>query len=150
MDEKKAVQAVRELSQMTPDELLDEYARVFGVHTMRQGDVFVRRRIAHHIQEIEMGGFTKGELELFGRIASRDPKTKFVTRPRAARPNASDPVRGATYVREYKGKVYEARAAGYGQFDLNGILYPSLTACVKAITGQHYSGKKWFRLKGGL
>ncbi len=40
------------------------------------------------------------------------------------------------------------KVAGYNQFEYEGQLYPSLTACVKVITGMHYSGRKFFKLGG--
>ena len=75
---------------------------------------------------------------------------EFLTEQLAAvRAGKANPaVRGVTYTRMYKGRLVAVTAAGHGQFEYEGQLYPSLTACVKAITGTHYSGRKFFRLGG--
>lgn len=151
MDRQMTKEAVARLRTLTAVELAEEYARTFGGGGTFPGGTFARRRLAHRLQERELGGLTKAEAGFLDGLARRDPKTCMRSAPAPApgRPKA-EPVRGATYVREYKGKVYEARVSGYGQYELEGRLYPSLTACVKAITGQHCSGRRWFRLKGAL
>ena len=45
-------------------------------------------------------------------------------------------------------ELVSVKVAGYNQFEYEGQLYPSLTACVKVITGMHYSGRKFFKLGG--
>ena len=83
------------------------------------------------------------ELEMLSRIARKDARAN----PRASH-KANPAVRGVTYTRMYKGRLVSVKVAGYNQFEYEGRLYPSLTACVKEITGMHYSGRKFFRLGG--
>lgn len=122
------------------DELRKEFMRCFGGQKV-YGEVFMRRRLIHELQVREFGGLTASECEMLAQIFRSDRKgtPKITYRPKNA-------VRGVTYTRIYKGKLISVKSAGYGNFEYDGKLYPSLTACVKAITGQHYSGRKFFNL----
>jgi len=147
MVDSKTKDSVARLRAMTAVQLKDEYARAFGGCGSRLGDVFARRRLAYRIQAEACGDYTPAQKMMFVRMAQRDHR---VNPSATASRKPPLPVRGVTYVRTYKGKLYEARATGYNQFEMDGRVYRSLTACVFAITGQHYSGRKWFRLKGAL
>ena len=130
------------LATLDHEALKMEYLSRFG-GTATFGDVFMRRRLAQQIQEDRLGGLTATEIELLARVARKDGRAN----PRATR-KANPAVRGVTYTRMYKGRLVAVTAAGHGQFEYEGQLYPSLTACVKAITGTHYSGRKFFGLGG--
>lgn len=106
------------------------------------GAVFMRRRLAQLTQEDALGGLTPDEKTMLDRIAQSDGKCL----PKSRRPSA--PVRGIVYSRMYKGRRVEVKSTGYGKFEYDGKQYGSLTACVKAITGSHYSGRKFFGLGG--
>lgn len=129
-----------------PQELRAEYERVFNWHGPYVGDVFALRRLSYYIQALYEGDLAPKHQSILTDMAKRDPR---VTPGARQSRTASLPVRGVKYVREYKGKLYEVRSAGYGQFEMDGRFFPSLTACVREITGQHYSGRKWFKVKGG-
>ena len=106
------------------------------------GAVFMRRRLAQLTQEDELGGLTPDEQTMLDRIAQSDGKCL----PKSGRPSA--PVRGTVYSRMYKGRRVEVKSTGYGKFEYDGKQYGSLTACVMAITGTHYSGRKFFGVGG--
>ena len=103
-----------------------------------------RKCLAYKVQEKEYGGFSPSEISLLDHLARRDPKVSGAAK---ARKIPMLPIAGVTYVRRYKGRMYEARANGYRQYEMDGRLYPSLTACVKAITGQHQSGRRCFTMR---
>ena len=138
---------VERLKMMSNAELKEEYDRAFQHKGGFAGPAFSRFRLAYKIQESYYGGLTVTEKCFLDRLARHDKLLNSEARPVT---RETLPPRGVTYVREYKGKVYEAKAAGYNQFEMGGVMYPSLTACVRAITGQHQSGRRWFRLKGAL
>lgn len=142
-DVRNEVARLRTLSHM---ELKEEYERTFGKPAGLLGAVFLRRRIAMRHQERMFGGLTSGEKALLDRLAKKDPHVNV----KARGGTGMMPIRGVTYCRVYKGRLYEAKAVGYNQYEMDGKIYPSLTACVKAATGFHQSGKKWFHLKGSL
>jgi len=147
MVDNKTREQVLKLRLLSPTSLREEYSRVYGECDSRLGDVFTRRRLAYHIQALACGDYTPAQKMMFSRMAQRDHRVNPSATASRKQPL---PVRGVTYVREYKGRLYEAKATGYNQFEMDGKVYHSLTACVLAITGQHYSGRKWFRLKGAL
>ncbi len=128
------------------EKLVAEYAERFGKESPFPGPVLARRRISQRIQEELSGGLNAIEAATLDRIAEGDPILK--REARLVRRKGL-PARGVTYVRKYKGKVYEAKAVGRGWFEMGGKTYPSLTACVKAITGMHDSGRRWFNVSGG-
>lgn len=54
---------------------------------------------------------------------------------------------GSQMVREWNGKTYTVHATDQG-FVLNGVTYGSLSAVAKAITGAHWSGPRFFGVRG--
>jgi hypothetical protein len=135
-------QEINRLAALNHEALKREYLSRFG-GTTTFGDVFMRRRLAQQLQEDRLGGLTPTEIELLARVARKDGRAN----PRATR-KANPAVRGVTYTRMYKGRLVAVKVAGYKQFEYEGRLYPSLTACVREITGTHFSGRKFFRLGG--
>lgn len=135
-------QEIDRLAALDHETLKKEYLSRFG-GTTSFGDVFMRRRLAQQLQEDRFGGLTPAEIEMLSRVARKDARAT----PRASH-KANPAVRGVTYTRMYKGRLVSVKVAGYNQFEYGGQLYPSLTACVKVITGTHYSGRKFFRLGG--
>lgn len=143
---------------MMSEEIRNEIARIatLGLEALRYeyrmrsgsdtsfGVVFMRRRLAQLTQEEALGGLNADEQTLLDRIAQGDVKCL----PKSHKPSA--PVRGTVYSRMYKGRRVEVKSTGYGKFEYDGKQYGSLTACVMAITGTHYSGRKFFRVGGAL
>ena len=135
-------QEIDRLTALDHETLKKEYRSRFG-GTATFGDVFMRRRLAQQLQEDRFGGLTPTEIEMLSRVVRKDARAN----PRASR-KANPTVRGVTYTRMYKGRLVCVKVAGYNQFEYEGQLYPALTACVKVITGMHYSGRKFFKLGG--
>ena len=133
---------VARIGALDHETLLEEYRRRFSP-ALSFGDVFMRRRLAQAAQEDRLGGLDANEKEMLARVYRRDPRSM----PRI-RPDASSPVRGMTFTRVYKGRVVMVTAVGNKKFEYEGQLYDSLTACVKAITGTHFSGRKFFNVGG--
>ena len=134
---------VERIGSLEHEELLREYLARFP-KSNGFSDTFMRRRLAQYHQENLLGGLDPSELQMLDRIAERDTRS----RPKIAHVSPA-PVRGLTYVREYKGRRIEVTATGYGMFAWEGKLYKSLTAVVKAVTGTHFSGRKFFGLTEG-
>ena len=55
------------------------------------------------------------------------------------------PPPGTLLTRVYKGQTVQVRILLHG-FEFNGVVYPSLSAVAKAITGSHCNGFLFFRL----
>jgi hypothetical protein len=56
---------------------------------------------------------------------------------------------GTVLTRPYKGRTLQVTVLELG-FQFEGVIYASLSAVAKAITGSHCSGRLFFRLKGGV
>lgn len=135
---------VERIAGLASEDLRREYLAQAEVQ-IAFGDVFMRRRLAQKTQEAALGGLTPTEVELLENTARADSRAM----PDSAKKKKMVPVRGVTYSRMYKGRLVEVKSVGYGQFEYEGKIYGSLTACVKAITGTHFSGVKFFK-EGGM
>lgn len=136
---------VARLATISREDLQREYVKAFRLDPGSLSETFMRRRLAQRLQEGAFGGLTQSEKNALSYMVRREGT---LTTPTGRRAKAAMPVRGVTYVREYKGAVHEVRAAGYGMYEYAGVLYRSLTAIAGVITGgQHISGRKFFRLK---
>ena len=131
------------ISAMSPQDLAEEYKERTGAKNA-YGAMFMRRRLSQLAQEDREGGLTETERQILSKVFER---TAPITGSNP-RPPKLDPVRGTVYSRLYKGRLIEVRYAGHNQYEYNGATFKSLTACVKEITGQHFSGKKFFKVGG--
>lgn len=136
MSEEKMKQRLERITKLDHNELLKEYKQKTS-SPIGFGDVFMRQRLMQIEQEAELGGLTQIEKDMLARVYGRE-KQKHKARV--------EPVRGAIYSRVYKGKLIEVKSTGDGLYEYEGNQYSSLTACVKVITGNHLSGKKFFKI----
>lgn len=139
----ETVRDLMRISAMSPEDLADEYKERTGSKNAF-GLLFMRRRLSQLAQEDREGGLTETEKQILVKVFENSGAIKG-SAPRARSPL---PVRGTVYSRLYKGEMIEVRFAGHGQYECRGKTFRSLTACVKEITGQHFSGKKFFKVGG--
>lgn len=162
-----AEQAV--LEKMATGELLERYAEVTGERCFSRNRVYLVRRILWRMQANAFGGLSQRALDRAEELArDADVRVTAPRRPRAAEshPTATavaEPPRlrlrpvpppspcadprlprpGTTIVRRYRGvdHLVTVRADG---LEYGGVLYGSLSAVAKAITGSHCNGYRWF------
>jgi hypothetical protein len=142
-------QQVRELKEMTVAQLVARYEELFGKPPRVLNAAFLRRHVAWKIQEREFGGLSnraRARLdELIGQIdlPLGEPGPP---RPRRARRNdPKTPLVGTTLVREWRGQQLRVEVRETG-FEWDGIIYKSMSAVAKAITGANWNGKLFFNL----
>lgn len=156
------------LDRMTVDELHKCYAEVFSEQARSRHRQYLIRRIAWRIQANAEGGLSERALRLADELAN-DSDAR-VTPPRASpatsqrsvaatarpRPSTRDllashdprlPRPGTAIVRDYKGRRLVVNIRDDG-FEWDGVLYSSLSAVAKAITGSHLNGFRFFGLRG--
>lgn len=122
------------LEQMSAPELEEKWKDLFGRNPPEYGKVFMKRRLAHRIQELFYGGLSEEIKAKFAEVQNPKRRSKGILRV------------GARLIREWHDQKFEVtvRSSGY---EYNGTIYRSLTAVAKAITGAHWNGKIFFGIK---
>ena len=145
------------LKEMPLGELKKKYEAVFeGKKAPSNNKVYLWRKIAYRIQELEHGGLsseTQGKIEEF--IQKYDPVNNKALRPESILPERSKkgtfsrdkrlPIPGTIISKEYKGKKFEVKVIEVG-FEYNNKTYKSLSGIAKEITGAHWNGYLFFNL----
>ena len=145
------------LKEMPLGELKKKYEAVFeGKKAPSNNKVYLWRKIAYRIQELEHGGLsseTQGKIEEF--IQKYDPVNNKALRPESILPERSKkgtfsrdkrlPIPGTVITKEYKGIALQVKVIESG-FEYNNKIYKSLTAIAKEVTGAHWNGYLFFNL----
>ena len=122
------------LGQMTQEEMIEKWKDLFGVQPPQYGRVFMRKRLAHRIQELFYGGLP----EML--------KTQMLEQKKLQKRNAGIFKPGNRIIREWHGVAHEVIIRNNG-VEYQGVIYRSLTAVAKKITGVHWNGKTFFGVK---
>lgn len=148
------------MERMTVAQLRAKYAEVFGERTNGRHKEWLIKRIAWRMQAAAEGDLSERARRRAAELANdadlrmtppRQPKlaqnpeerTKTVATKFAA---GTDLLPGTVVKRDYKGRVIRATVLDDG-FECEGERYKSLTAVVKAVTGQHWNGFHFFGLR---
>ena len=149
---------VAALKRLTTRELRSRYADTFGEATNANNKAWLVKRIAWRLQVQAEGDLSERarrraeELANDADLRLSPPWEKAVTAtlelPEIAAPrcpgDARLPLPGTILIRVYKGESLEVQVLAQG-FEFEGVIYPSLSAVAKAITGQHCNGFHFFR-----
>jgi len=148
---------IMELKEKSLDELKTKYEELFpGQNAPSNNKVFLWRKIAYRIQELEYGGVSaENQSKIEQLIQQYDPINNKSLRPDTAtenRPKKSGlsrdkrlPIPGTVIIKEYKGIKLEVKALESG-FEYHNKTYKSLTAIAKEVTGAHWNGYLFFNL----
>ena len=141
---------IQELRVMPVPALVDRYETVFGKPPRVKHKDWLWRRIAWKIQEQRFGGLSEvakkrldeliAELDL-PLVGDRTVRGEVNGAARNGKATA-----GTTLTRTWKGREIQATRTEQG-WEYDGVVYRSLSAVVKAVTGSHASGPAWFGLK---
>jgi hypothetical protein len=155
------VKEVAALRRMTPRELQEKYAEVFGEPTRSFHKQYLVKRIAWRMQANEEGDLPERarrramELADDTQLRRLAPKVAEKT-PARARTDTKRvrfvgdrrlPLPGAVITRPYKGETLRVTVLDDG-FEYAGERFRSLSAVAKHITGTHCNGYHFFRLGG--
>lgn len=150
--EKTNLAEIMELKTKTLEELKAKYQEVFGQEPSSNNKVFLWRKIAYRLQELEYGGLLDDTKNRINELIERyDPINNKMLRPQKAlgkfKGHGRDtrlPIPGAIIRKEYKGQVLEVKVLEKG-FEYNGLAYRTLSAVAKAVTGIHWNGYLFFK-----
>ena len=114
--------------------------------------VFLWRKIAYRLQEIEYGGLPEDTTNRINELIERyDPINNKTLRPKkttghnpANRRDPRLPIPGAVIRKEYKGQILEVKVLEKG-FEYKEKAYKTLSAVAKEVTGDHWNGYHFFR-----
>ncbi|OWK39868.1 DUF2924 domain-containing protein [Fimbriiglobus ruber] len=149
--------AIAALPRMTVKQLRAKYAEVFGEATNGHNKAWLVKRIAWRLQAKTQGGLSDRAKKRAAELA--DDADLRVTAPKVPTAKESPPVArevgfaaderlpppGTIITRPYKSRTLHVRVLATG-FEHDGIVYTSLSAVAKAITGSHCNGFRFFRL----
>ena len=133
--------------------LKTRYSELFpGDAPPSNNKVFIWRKIAYRLQEIEYGGLSADTQGRISELIERyDPVNNKRLRPQsspvqeqAVGRDTRLPIPGAIIRKEYKGQVLEVKVLEKG-FEYLGKTYRTLSAVAKAVTGDHWNGYLFFK-----
>jgi hypothetical protein len=154
-------QEIAALRCLSLPELRGRFARLFGEESQTTNNrIWLIKRLAWRLQALAEGDLSQRARQRAAELADdanlrlgppRPPRIAAGSRPI---PTSSRPLRshaalrpGTVLARPYKGQTLQVTALELG-FQFEGVVYPSLSAVAKAITGSHCSGRLFFRLNG--
>lgn len=151
---------VATMKRQTVDELRKKYGDVFCESTNARNKTWLIKRIAWRMQANAEGDLSARAKQRAAQIANdsdirttapQPPKlsanaaSRTVTNPTPI--NSSEELMAGTRLqREYKGQQVSVLVIKDG-FEFEGERYKSLTAAVEAITGKHWNGYHFFKLR---
>ena len=153
----KTANALAALKGMTPKQLRERYAELYGEPSRSGNKQWLIRRCAWRIQALAEGGLSERAKRRAMEIAD-DADVRFIP-PRQASPDENNPreiystdikpddrlpMPSAQLTREFKGRQYDVIVHPNG-FEYEGDFYKSLSAVAYAITGSHWNGFHFFK-----
>jgi len=144
---------IMELKEKSLGELKAKYEELFlGQKAPSNNKVFLWRKIAYRIQELEYGNIsTEAQSKIQQLIQQLDPINNKSLRPDNVvekQPKSRDkrlPIPGTVIIKEYKGVKLEVKVLESG-FEYTNKAYKSLSAIAKEVTGAHWNGYLFFNL----
>ena len=141
------IAALRELDVSA---LVARYEQEFGKRPRVKQKTFLWKRIAWKVQERQLGGLSDlakrrlEELIAEIKLPVEDQHRTITGKLTGATPPAA-PSAGTTLTRVWRGREVRATVVD-GGFECGGVLYTSLSAVAKAVTGAHWNGRLFFGL----
>ena len=150
--EGSVIRQIHRLKAMTVGELRIEWERLYGAPTTSRNCDHLWRRLAWRVQELALGRISdraRARLEELapdvlvrarGANVARDVAVPAPLKPPRPVRDIRLPAPGTVIVREYRGKQLRLTVLE-GGYELDGVVYGSLTEAARAATGSHWNGK---------
>jgi hypothetical protein len=150
--EKTAIIDIMKLKEKPLEDLKIKYVELFGQEATSNNKVFLWRKLAHRLQELEHGSLSEAANNRVQTLIQQfDPINNKALRPvndkgtQIKKRDMRLPIPGTVITKEYKGQTIEVRVLD-GGFEFKGQAYKSLTAIAKEVTGAHWNGFLFFNL----
>jgi len=148
MRKKTVVAEIEELHGMSVKELQSRYQALFGNESHIRSRAWLTRRCAWKIQENRFGGLSpqaKDRLEeLISEVRLPIGNGRTV-KGQLKKPESGALESGMVLIRNYKGRKIRVEVRETG-FEWDGVLFKSLSAVARAVTGSRWNGKLFFNL----
>ena len=122
------------LQHLAMPELTEKWKLLFHKDPPEYGEIFMRRRLAHRVQELAYGGLNDTAQKKLNSVNGRIRRAHSGLRV------------GTVIVRTWRDAKYEVRVCKDG-FEWNGQIFNSLSATARAITGVNRNGYEFFGIK---
>jgi len=130
-------ESVCEIAAMDRDDMIASWQRIFDRDPpARLATVMMRKILAYEVQCRTLGGLAAKDRRGLAAIASGRGVSDAVPRSTAI---------GTGLVREWNGRLYRVQVVD-GGYEMDGVIYRSLSAVAKKITGTAWSGPRFFGL----
>ena len=145
---------IARLQKMSVAELREEWKRLYeGEEPRVSNRVWLWKRLAWRIQELEYGGLSDAALQRLeelmptAELALRNPPGRKQPLPVPVEPvrDKRIPPPGTVLLRKYKDQAITVEVLANG-FEWDGRQYRSLSAVAKEVTGSHLNGIRFFHL----
>lgn len=123
------------LATLSPAELRQEWQRLYRTDTPSLSPDLLRFGLAHRMQEKVLGALSPKATRALNRIAA------------GKEPTASPAKAGTQLVRSWNGRTISVETLDNG-FLFEERTYASLSAIAREVTGAHWSGPRFFGLRG--
>jgi len=134
------------LQNMTLKQLREKWIDLYGNNPPEYKKQFLIKRLAYRIQELFYGGLSEQTKSNLKKVAKSDPIATISRKIPQARKSQESILSGTSFVRIWKDQRYEVVAVENG-FEYKGVIYKSLSAVARKITGTQWNGKVFFGLK---
>jgi hypothetical protein len=129
---------IAELRALAVPELVERYKAVFGKPPRVKHREWLWRRVAWKIQEQRFGGLSVVAKRRLEELISELDIPLAAARPRS-------PTVGTSVARVWKDREIRATSVENG-WEHEGVVYRSLSAVAKHVTGSHWNGRAFFGL----
>ena len=136
---------IAELRAMNVAELVERYVAIFGKAPRCKQPTWMFRKIAWEVQARRFGGLSKRALERLEELMAEIDIPLGGVRGPLNSGREKRTVLGTSVTRVWKGREVTATAVESG-WEHEGVVYRSLSAVAKHVTGTHWNGKLFFGL----
>jgi hypothetical protein len=150
MESKSIVQVIMELRALPLPDLVARYKEVFGKEPASTSRELLWKEVAWKLQAERAGApesaATKVE-KLVGDVTFTIKKSKKTESPppTSRRRKPDEPPVGTVIVRQWHGKEVRLQVVENG-YDVDSVLYKTLSAAAQAVTGAHWNGRLFWGL----
>ena len=152
MKTKTITNEIDELRAMTVPALVERYREVYGKEPRIRHREWLWKRVAWKVQEQRLGGLSKVAQKRLEELIAEidlpiDERKRTVSGRLKAPRKPTDPAVGTCITRHWRGREIRVQVLDTG-FECDGVVYGSLSAVARAVTGSRWNGKLFFGLTG--
>jgi len=147
---KSITRELNEIQRMTVAQLVKKYRKVFGTEPRIRHRQHLQRKISWEVQRQRFGGLSDAAQrrldELIGELdlpfnGKKEAVTAALKRTR--RPH--EPAVGTVITKTWRGQDFHVHVVDNG-YEWDGVVYKSLSAVARAVTGTRWNGRLFFGL----